>query len=89
MQHPHGCLKSRCLNRNGGVDRAAVHANAAKTLGYAQAVLDDGYRPGVVTIDDNWSEDYEVWKFRRDRFPDPKATVDELHERGFSMMLWV
>lgn len=60
-----------------------------KTLEYAQAVLDHGYRPGVMMIDDNWSEDYGVWKFRPDLFPDPKAMVDELHERGFAVMLWV
>lgn len=60
-----------------------------KALAYANAVLDNGFSPGVVMIDDNWSEDYGVWKFRTDRFPDPKSMVDQLHETGFSVMLWV
>ena len=61
----------------------------AKTLDYARGVLDHGYSPGVVMIDDNWSEDYGVWRFRHERFPDPAAMVDELHDRGFAVMLWV
>lgn len=61
----------------------------AKTLAYANAVLAHGYEPGVVMIDDNWSEDYGVWKFRRDRFADPAVMVDELHTNGFRVMLWV
>lgn len=61
----------------------------AKTLDYARAVLANGYRSGVIIIDDNWSEDYGVWRFRRDRFPDPRAMVDELHRTGFPVMVWV
>ena len=60
-----------------------------KVLAYARQILDNGYRPGVLMIDDNWSEDYGVWKFRSDRFPDPHAMVSELNEMGFSVMLWV
>lgn len=59
-----------------------------KTLAYAEAVLANGMPPGVIMIDDNWMEDYGVWKFRADRFPDPKAMTDRLHELGFKVMLW-
>ncbi|QJD86405.1 glycoside hydrolase family 31 protein [Cohnella herbarum] len=59
-----------------------------KTLAYAEAVLANGMPPGVIMIDDNWMEDYGVWKFRADRFPDPKAMTDRLHELGFKAMLW-
>lgn len=65
------------------------HPTQSKTLDYAKAVLEHGYAPGAVIIDDNWSEDYGVWTFRSDRFPDPAAMVDELHGNGFSVMLWV
>ncbi|GGD97015.1 glycoside hydrolase family 31 protein [Paenibacillus nasutitermitis] len=59
-----------------------------KTLAYAEGVLAHGLPPGVIMIDDNWMEDYGVWKFRADRFPDPKAMTDRLHELGFKVMLW-
>ncbi len=59
-----------------------------KTLRYAESVLANGLPPGVIMIDDNWMEDYGVWRFRSDRFPDPKAMTDRLHELGFQVMLW-
>ncbi len=61
----------------------------AKVLAYARQIIENGYRPGVLMIDDNWSEDYGAWKFRADRFPDPAAMVSELKSMGFSVMLWV
>lgn len=59
-----------------------------KTLAYAKNVLEQGMPPGVIMIDDNWMEDYGVWKFRKDRFPDPKGMTEELHALGFKVMLW-
>lgn len=40
-------------------------------------------------IDDNWQKDYGNFNFRPDKFPNPKAMVDELHAMGFKVMLWV
>ena len=59
-----------------------------KVLAYAEQLLACGLPPGVIMIDDNWMEDYGVWKFRRDRFPEPKAMTDALHKLGFKIMLW-
>lgn len=59
-----------------------------KTLRYAESVLENRLPPGVIMIDDNWMEDYGVWRFRSDRFPDPKAMTERLHELGFQVMLW-
>ncbi|MFD0716056.1 glycoside hydrolase family 31 protein [Paenibacillus sp. GCM10027626] len=59
-----------------------------KVLAYAEQVLACGMPPGVIMIDDNWMEDYGVWKFRCDRFPDPKAMTEHLHKLGFKVMLW-
>lgn len=58
-------------------------------LRYAHAIIDQGYPPGVLMIDDNWQEDYGVWDFSPRRFHDPKAMVAELHHLGFKVMLWV
>ncbi|GIP17344.1 glycoside hydrolase [Paenibacillus montaniterrae] len=61
----------------------------AKVLQYAKSVLEHGMPPGVIMIDDNWHEPYGTWKFHSGRFPDPKQMVNELHEMGFKVMLWV
>jgi alpha-glucosidase (family GH31 glycosyl hydrolase) len=63
--------------------------NEADVLKYAQAIVDQGYPPGVLMIDDNWQEDYGTWEFSARRFKDPKAMVARLHQLGFKVMLWV
>ena len=63
--------------------------NQEDVLKYAQAILDNGLPPGVIMIDDTWQEDYGLWRFHPGRFPDPKAMMDQLHDMGFKVMLWV
>jgi alpha-glucosidase len=58
-------------------------------LTYARSILDQGYPPGVLMIDDNWQEDYGDWRFSGTRFKDPKGMMDQLHEMGFKVMLWI
>jgi alpha-glucosidase (family GH31 glycosyl hydrolase) len=63
--------------------------NEKDILSYAQAIINNGYPPGVLMIDDNWQENYGVWEFSPRRFSDPKGMVKKLHEMGFKLMLWV
>jgi alpha-glucosidase len=63
--------------------------NQNDVLKYAKAIIDNGFPPGVIMIDDNWQENYGVWKFHPGRFSDPKAMMDTLHSWGFKVMLWV
>jgi alpha-glucosidase len=63
--------------------------NEADVLKYAQSIIDKGYPPGVLMIDDNWQENYGVWEFSPRRFNDPKAMMKKLHDMGFQVMLWV
>ena len=58
-------------------------------LAYARGVLDAGFPPGVIMIDDRWSRDYGAWQFDGAQFPDPAAMLDQLHTWGFSVMLWL
>ena len=58
-------------------------------LEYAHAIIDNGYTPGILMIDEGWHVGYGTWEFDFHKFPDPKAMIDELHELGFSVMLWV
>jgi len=63
--------------------------NQVDILKYANAIIDNGFPPGILMIDDNWQEDYGVWEFKAEKFPDPKAMIDQLHNLGFRVMLWV
>lgn len=63
--------------------------NQSDILRYARSVCENGYAHGVLMIDDNWQEDYGIWKFHEGRFPDPKAMMNELHALGFQVMPWV
>ncbi|MFK8056296.1 MAG: glycoside hydrolase family 31 protein [Saprospiraceae bacterium] len=63
--------------------------NQKDILKYAHAIVDNGFPPGVLMIDDNWQEAYGKWKFHPGKFPDPKGMMKELHDLGFKVMLWV
>lgn len=63
--------------------------NQTDVLKYAQAILDNGFSPGVLMIDDTWQEDYGLWKFHPGRFPNPRQMIDKLHQMGFKVMLWI
>lgn len=60
-----------------------------KVLEYARGILEAGLPPGVLVIDESWEENYGIWDFHSGRFPDPKGMVDELHEMGFKVLLFV
>jgi alpha-glucosidase (family GH31 glycosyl hydrolase) len=62
--------------------------NQHDVMKYARGIIDNGFPPGVIMIDDNWQEDYGTWRFHPARFPDPKAMIDSLHTMGFKVMLW-
>lgn len=57
-------------------------------LSYAEGIIKNGYKPGVLMIDEGWQRDYGDWRFN-DRFPNPKEMVEKLHSMGFKVMLWV
>jgi alpha-glucosidase (family GH31 glycosyl hydrolase) len=65
------------------------HQNQADVLKYAHGIIDNGFPPGVIMIDDTWQEDYGLWRFHPGRFPDPKSMVDQLHQMGFKVMVWM
>jgi len=63
--------------------------NQEDILNYAHKIIENGLPPGVIMIDDNWQTDYGTWDFSAARFSDPKAMMDQLHEMGFKVMLWI
>lgn len=60
-----------------------------EVLKYAHAVVEHGFEPGILIIDEGWHTRYGLWEFDFHKFPNPKAMVDELHELGFKVLLWV
>ena len=65
------------------------HQSQEGVLQYARDLINQGYPPGVLMIDDGWMQDYGVWEFRPDAFANPRSMVDQLHAMGFRVMLWV
>nr|WP_199075268.1 glycoside hydrolase family 31 protein [Pedobacter sp. ASV19] len=63
--------------------------NQKDILSYARAIIDQGFPPGVIMIDDNWADYYGRFDFRPDRFSNAAAMVDTLHHLGFKVMLWM
>lgn len=60
-----------------------------KVLAYAQGIVDAGFPPGLLMIDDRWSVDYGDWTFDLARFPDPAQMNRQLHALGFTVMVWL
>ena len=58
-------------------------------LEYAHSIIDNGFAPGILIIDEGWHGRYGQWKFDKLKFPDPKSMTDELHKLGFTVMLWI
>jgi alpha-glucosidase (family GH31 glycosyl hydrolase) len=65
------------------------HPTQQLVLDYARGVLEAGFPPGLIMIDDRWSVDYGNWTFDRTRFPRPAEMTEQLHELGFSVMVWL
>ncbi len=63
--------------------------NQEDILAYAHGIVDHGFTPGVLMIDEGWFEEYGRYLFHPGRFADPKGMMDELHGLGFEVMLWV
>ena len=61
----------------------------SRILDYAQHIIDNGYPPGVLMIDDIWQANYGTWEFSAGRFSDPKGMMTKLHAMGFKVMLWI
>lgn len=60
-----------------------------KVMQYAREIVENGFTPGILIIDEGWQKEYGLWEFDPIKFPDPKKMVDELHAMGFILMLWV
>ncbi len=58
-------------------------------LDYAKKIIDNGFKPGILMIDEGWQTRYGLWEFDLHKFPHPKEMIEKLHKMGFTVMLWV
>jgi len=65
------------------------YQNQEGILEYARGIVENGFDPGVLMIDEGWFKNYGNWDFDRERFPDPKAMMSTLKDLGFRVILWV
>jgi alpha-glucosidase (family GH31 glycosyl hydrolase) len=63
--------------------------NQKDVLNYADKVLQNGLPAGVLMIDDNWTNYYGEFDFDKSKFPDAKAMIAHLHQKGFKVMVWI
>ena len=63
--------------------------NQKQILEYAHSIVDNGMSAGILMIDEGWAPDYGDFDFSKRRFENPKQMVDELHDMGFKVMLWI
>jgi hypothetical protein len=63
--------------------------NQEDVLKYARAIGVNGFPKGVLMIDEGWFSHYGNLDFDRARFPGPKTMIDEFHQLGLPLMLWV
>lgn len=63
--------------------------NQQGVLDYAHKIVDNGYLPGILILDEGWHNHYGLWEFDKIKYPDAKAMIDALHSLGFVVMLWV
>lgn len=59
-----------------------------EVLAYAQHILDEGFKPGIIVIPDRWRS-VHGYHFDPELFGDPKGLTDKLHSMGFKAMLTI
>lgn len=65
------------------------YQNQEKILKYANDIVANDFPAGVFMVDDIWSKDYGNFDFDPSKFSNPKAMVEDLHSKGFKVMLWL
>ena len=66
-----------------------MHIDQQQTLQFAQQIIEHQFPHSVLEIDDRWQLAYGELCFDPVKFPDPKAMVDQLHQQGFKVTLWI
>lgn len=69
--------------------RYKLDISQAVVLRFAHEVIEHGYPYHVLEIDARWQTQYGDLEFDPERFPEPRAMIEELHALGFKVTAWV
>jgi alpha-glucosidase (family GH31 glycosyl hydrolase) len=58
-------------------------------LRFADEIQAAGFPIGTLEIDDKWQVEYGELAFDRQRFPDPRRMIDDIHSRGIQVNAWI
>lgn len=61
--------------------------NQDQVLDYANKIIDQGLPPGIIVLCEGWRSLDGVIDFNKQIYPDPVYMVDQLHQKGFKIML--
>ena len=64
------------------------HPTQEKVLKYAHEVIEHGFQPGILMIDEGWHGRYGDWSFDPVKFPDPKGFTNLVLRLCFGLFLW-
>jgi alpha-glucosidase (family GH31 glycosyl hydrolase) len=59
-----------------------------KILEYALEIKEYGFDCSVFGIDAKWQKEFGDTSFDKEKFPNPKSSVNNLHELGYEVTLW-
>ena len=65
------------------------HIDQEIVLDFGRQIRQNGFPYQILEIDDRWQVQYGDLAFDPQRFPNPKAMIDELHDMGFKVTAWV
>lgn len=63
--------------------------NQKTVLEFAQKIKDLGFKASQVEIDDDWTPSYGDMEFDKSKFPGAQYMVQQIHDMGFKVTVWV
>jgi alpha-glucosidase (family GH31 glycosyl hydrolase) len=69
--------------------RYKTEINEEVILKFADEIIQNEYPYNMLEIDDRWQVHYGDLSFDPLSFPNPKVMIDQLHEKGFKVTVWV
>jgi alpha-glucosidase (family GH31 glycosyl hydrolase) len=58
-------------------------------LTFAKEFLAHDIPVGAIDLDSSWQDGFETFEWNSERYPDPKAMVDEFHSMGMRVVCWI
>jgi len=66
-----------------------MEINQQKLIDYARKIRSNDLPCEVLMVDAGWTPVHGDYDFDFNKFPDPRAMIDEIHSMGFKLILWI